>query len=247
MTVDGFRIRHLASVTSTMDVAREAALAGEPDGLAVLADAQTGGRGRRGRSWISPRGNLYVSVLLRPEMPVATLGLFSFVASLALARALPPALERERVRLKWPNDVLVDGAKIAGILLETCATPQGMALIIGMGVNIATHPAAAGYPATSLGALGFDMARETPEVLLGRFLPLLRELGLDLQRNGFSGLRAHWLAQAAGLESAIVARLPDRELRGCFMGIDEKGCLLVRHPTGIVEKLSSGEVFAPSM
>lgn len=242
-----YQIQHRVTTGSTMDDVRAAAMAGADDGLVVVADEQTGGRGRRGRSWFSPPGNLYVSLLLRPKVPQAELGLFSFVTSLALARALPEALDKDRVKLKWPNDVLVDGAKIAGILLESCNTPKGTALIIGMGVNIAQFPAETPYPVTSLAKLGFTLGPQAPRVLLERFLPALAETRATLTQGGFLPIREAWLAQASGLGGPIVVRLPDRELNGHFMGIDEKGCLLLRRPEGNLQKIASGEVFANTM
>lgn len=228
-----------------MDDVRQAALAGADDGLVIRADVQTGGRGRRGRSWASPAGNLYASVLLRPAMPQAELGLFSFAAALALAQSLPASLAPERVKLKWPNDVLADGAKLAGILLESVNTPRGLALIIGIGVNLASHPDNMPYPVTSLAWLGYGAAETNPQRRLERLLPALDQQRQALQQGDFPSVRAAWLAQAANLGSEIVVRLPNQAMTGQFMGIDEKGHLLLRRPTGILQKIASGEVFAP--
>jgi BirA family transcriptional regulator, biotin operon repressor / biotin---[acetyl-CoA-carboxylase] ligase len=240
-----YQVQHLKTTASTMDDVRAAAMAGAAEGLVIRADQQTGGRGRRGRPWFSPAGNLYVSMLLRPAMDQAALGRFSFVASLALAAALPDDIDRDRTRLKWPNDVLVDNAKIAGILLESCNTPQGMALIIGMGVNIAQHPTDAPYPTTSFAALGLG-ASHTPEKLLPRFLSAFEGYRQDLIAGNFLPIRSAWLAQASGLGEAIVVRLPNQALDGRFMGIDESGCLLLQRPTGNLQRIASGEVFAPT-
>ncbi len=239
-----YRVEHQQTTASTMDDVRAAAMAGAAEGLVIRADAQTGGRGRRGRAWFSPPGNLYVSMLLRPAMDQAAMGRFSFVTSLALAAALPEELDRSRVRLKWPNDVLVDNAKIAGILLESCNTPQGTALIIGMGVNIAQHPADTPYPTTSLAALG--LASHAPEKLLGRFLTAFEGFRQDLTAGNFLPIRSAWLAQASGLGEAIVVRLPHQSFDGRFMGIDESGCLLLQRPAGNLQRIASGEVFAPT-
>lgn len=240
-----YQVQHRKTTASTMDDVRSAAMANAAEGLVIRAEAQTGGRGRRGRVWFSPPGNLYVSMLLRPAMEQAAMGRFSFVTSLALAAALPEELDRSRVRLKWPNDVLVDDAKIAGILLESCNTPQGTALIIGMGVNIAQHPADAPYPTTSFAALGLGVSH-TPEKLLGRFLTAFEGFRQDLTAGNFLPIRSAWLAQASGLGEAIVVRLPNQALDGRFMGIDESGCLLLQRPAGNLQRIASGEVFAPT-
>lgn len=241
-----YQVQHHKTTASTMDDVRVAAMAGAAEGLVVRADTQTGGRGRRGRPWFSPPGNLYVSVLLRPAMEQADMGRFSFVTSLALAAALPEEINRDRVRLKWPNDVLVDNAKIAGILLESCNTPKGTALIIGMGVNIAEHPTDTPYPTTSFAALGLDPARHAPEKLLARFLTAFEGFRQDLTAGNFLPIRSAWLAQANGLGEDIVVRLPNQALDGRFMGIDESGCLLLQRPAGNLQRIASGEVFAPT-
>jgi BirA family biotin operon repressor/biotin-[acetyl-CoA-carboxylase] ligase len=247
MTVTAYRIEAKTTTTSTMDDVRLAAQNGAEAGLVMMAAEQTGGRGRRGRSWFSPIGNLYVSVLLRPDGVQADLGLYSFMAALALAQSLPESLAAERVQLKWPNDVLVDGAKIAGILLESCPTPQGLALMVGVGVNIAHAPTDAPYATTSLAQLGYDMQNHPPRSVLDRFLTKLSAQCATLQKEGFSPIRTAWLSQAAGIGSMITVRLPDNELNGRFIGLDEKGCLLLQPATGILQKIASGEVFAPLM
>jgi len=246
MNSSPFRIQHLTSTISTNDDLRAAAQAGAEDGLVIMADAQTGGRGSRGRSWFSPAGNLYVSLLLYPSEPQSELGLYSFLTSLALAKAMPEQLAQERVKLKWPNDVLVDGAKIAGILLESFNTPQGQALIIGMGVNIAHAPVDTPYRATSLADLGFDTQKNTPKSLLMRFLPAFHSYRQELGASGFGRIREAWLAQASGLGEGIVVRLSDSELNGVFKGIDPTGRLLLREAGGKITPIASGEVF-PSL
>ena len=244
-TATAFQVQHLGSTVSTMDDVRQAALTGADDGLVIYADEQTGGRGRRGRSWASPAGNLYASLLLRPALPQAELGLFSFATALGLAQSLPASLAPERVKLKWPNDVLADGAKVAGILLESVNTPRGLALIIGIGVNLASYPVNMPYPVTSLAQIGYSGAEVSPQQRLERLLPALDRQRQALEKGDFPSVRAAWLAQAANLGSEIVVRLPSSEMTGHFMGIDEKGHLLLRRPTGILQKIASGEVFAP--
>ena len=242
MSLPPYRVEHRSTTASTMDDVRAAALAGAADGLVIRADEQTGGRGRRGRSWHSPSGNLYVSLLICPPAG-ADYGHYSFIAALALAEALPGVVVPDRIRLKWPNDVLVDGAKIAGILLERCATPSGEALIIGMGVNIAHCPDDTAYPVTSLTRLGCDHSLPIPAALLDRILPRLRQWRTQLEQEGFPPVRTAWLQRATGLEAAMTVRLPDRELNGDFMGIDESGYLLLRGQQGRLSRIAAGDVF----
>ena len=241
-----FRLRHLAATVSTNDDALAAAEAGEAEGLVITARTQTGGRGRRGRSWASPEGNLYASLLLRPTNAVLA-GQYGFVAALAIADALAQFVGRERIRVKWPNDVLVDGAKIAGIWLETSAQRGGLALVVGMGVNLAVHPAIRSdpvrLPATSLRALGFDAARLKPEEFLPLILDAFNAYHRQLLQDGFPALREAWLAQAVNLGEIISVRLPDEELQGRFLTIDDQGCLLLQQQAGMVRRIAAGDVF----
>ncbi|MEC7571593.1 MAG: biotin--[acetyl-CoA-carboxylase] ligase, partial [Pseudomonadota bacterium] len=144
------------AVDSTNSEASRLLAAGADHGLVVRADCQSAGRGRRGRTWVSPPGNLYCSLLARPPIsapaPLATL---TFVAALAVHQLVRAALPAARtVALKWPNDVLVDGAKVSGILLEGQHGGAGPAVIIGVGINLASHPAGAPYAVTDLAAGG---------------------------------------------------------------------------------------------
>ncbi|MEJ0063669.1 MAG: biotin--[acetyl-CoA-carboxylase] ligase [Alphaproteobacteria bacterium] len=235
-----FRITHKPTTGSTNDDVLASAESGEAEGLVITAATQTGGRGRRGRSWFSPPGNLYASLLLRPDGTIDA-GLYNFVASLAIAAALRRYLDPARVRLKWPNDVLVDGAKISGIILESAGT----ALVVGFGVNIAAHPdpAETRYPATSLAALGFDPARMTPAVVLDTILEEFSRYHGMLHAEGFSILHDAWMAQATGIGENMVVKMPDRDIAGRFMTIDEQGRLLLEQPGGMVLTIAAGDVF----
>jgi BirA family biotin operon repressor/biotin-[acetyl-CoA-carboxylase] ligase len=237
-----FRLRHCAVTESTNDDVLVAAAAGEAEGLVLTADRQTDGRGRRGRSWTSPVGNLYASLLMRPR-DHAVAGLYCFVTSLALADALAGFVDQSRVQVKWPNDVLLDGAKIAGILLETAPTPDGLALVIGFGVNLTVHPEQARYPTTALKALGFEVERLNPLDFLARVLTAFNHYHIMLHRDGFMPLREIWLARAVGLGEQITVRLPDSELDGKFTTIDANGCLLLEQQNGKLARIAAGDVF----
>ena len=173
-----YRLVALDEIDSTNAEAQRRAAEGAPAGTLIRAVRQTAGRGRRGRAWQSPPGNLAFSLLLRPAMKAATAATLGFVAGLAVAEAIDGLLPAGRSsRLKWPNDLLVDGRKLAGILLEAAAGGSGPVdhLVVGVGVNIVAHPDDLPYPATDLQACGGTADAATVlAAFAGRFLPLYR-------------------------------------------------------------------------
>ena len=214
---------HLAEVGSTNDwlLARADAL---PDGHWVRADRQTAGRGRRGRTWHDGAGNLMASVLVKAQGPVQQL---SFVAAVALKEAVAPLA----VRLKWPNDLLLDDRKVSGILLER----TGDALVIGFGVNMASAPANLDRPAA---AIGGDVA--TMFEALRQHFAIWRK---TWAHQGFAPVREAWLASACGVGQGIEVRLGSETLHGRFAGIDAQGALLLDLPSGAQRTIHAGEVF----
>jgi len=238
----GIRLIAHDTLGSTNAEALALARAGERGPLWVAAARQTAGRGRRGNVWTSEPGNLYASLLLTDTVPAGRAPELCFVAALALhdaVSALAPAL---KLQLKWPNDLLIDAAKFAGILIEA-ESVQGKppAVAIGIGVNCAHHPRDVPYPATDLAARGILV---TPDALLER-LSAAMQARLDQWEAGFAATRADWLARAAGLGGDIVVRLPDRELAGTFETLDRMGRLMLRLPAGTLEAITVGEVFSP--
>lgn len=235
----------LDSVDSTNAEALRQARTGAPDGTLVWALEQTAGRGRRGRAWASPRGNLYLSLVLRPEAELATASQLGFAAALALVEALgslaPPLLE---VTVKWPNDVLVNGRKAAGILLESQTAPDGglEALILGVGVNIEHYPEDTPFPATSLRAEGAG-GDITPAMLLEAFARHFQSWVNRWLDDGFGPVRRTWLAWASGLGEAIEVRLPNATRRGRFRDLDAQGQLVLETADGRTERISVGDVF----
>jgi BirA family biotin operon repressor/biotin-[acetyl-CoA-carboxylase] ligase len=237
---EGFVLCRLARVGSTNDEVRRRAEAGAAPGLVVMADRQTRGRGRHGRDWSSPAGNLYASVLLPSDGPLTARAQLSFVAGLALADALGHhAPEGTAIRLKWPNDVLIGRAKVAGILLESVGT----GVIIGTGVNIASYPADTPYPATSLDAQGF--APTTPRALLGAYLAALDRWFRHWCASGFAPLRTAWCARSLGLGEEIRLRLEREDLRGRFVDVTATGSLLLDLGAGGRREIAAGDVFYP--
>jgi BirA family transcriptional regulator, biotin operon repressor / biotin---[acetyl-CoA-carboxylase] ligase len=245
---EGFVLRELERVDSTNDEARRMAEAGAPAGSVVLAGQQSSGRGRHGRSWSSPAGNLYASVLLRVEAPLAASAQLSFVAGLALADALQGhAPGGVLLRLKWPNDVLIGRAKVAGILLESAGKGNGAGaagVIIGTGVNIVSFPPGTPYPATSLAEQGF--AAITPRALLGAYLGALDHWLRRWREAGFAEVRAAWCARSFGLGERIRLRLAREELFGRFVDVTPSGALLLDLDGGGRREITAGDVFYPS-
>jgi BirA family transcriptional regulator, biotin operon repressor / biotin---[acetyl-CoA-carboxylase] ligase len=232
------------SVGSTNDLAREAADAGAAEGSWVLARRQTGGRGRHGRRWSSPAGNFYGSLLLRPRCSLADAASLSLVAGLAVARGIGRATGGAVApRLKWPNDVLVGGAKLAGILLESVGRdPLGPpCIIVGIGVNLAHAPDLTSYRTTSLARLGHSGI--LPEHFFESVEPMLQECLSVWRAGGFAALRQAWLEIAHGIGSEVTLRLGSGERRGLLADLAADGSILLENSTGCLERFTAGELF----
>jgi BirA family transcriptional regulator, biotin operon repressor / biotin---[acetyl-CoA-carboxylase] ligase len=242
-TAAGHRLLAHETLGSTNTEALTLARRGERGALWVTAQRQTAGRGRRGSAWSSPAGNLYATLLLDDPAPADRAPELSFVAALALHDAIidcAPAL-RERLALKWPNDLLCDGAKLAGILIESENLGGRLAVAVGIGVNCLHHPEHAAYPTTDLHAAGAALSAETLfAALSGTMLRRLRQWN---RGAGFAGIREDWVARAAGIGGDLRVRLPGRELFGRFETLDERGRLLLRLADGAVQTITAGEVF----
>ncbi|HEY1385722.1 MAG TPA: biotin--[acetyl-CoA-carboxylase] ligase [Dongiaceae bacterium] len=236
-----FRIEQIAEIDSTSEACRLRALAGEDAGLVIRADRQTAGRGRRGRSWVSPAGNLYASLLLRPARPVSEAAALGFAAVTAIgdvAESLLPSAAQ--VRHKWPNDLLINGRKACGILLEA----QPGFVVLGIGVNLASHPADTPYPATHLLAEG--AAPIAPQALLDRFLAAFGPLYETWAVNGFAGLLPTWRRRAAGLGAPIEVRLERETLIGTFRDLEPDGTLRLVLSDGTERRIAAGDVYFPA-
>ena len=226
-------IHFLPSTGSTNDDVAALARDGAPEGTWLRAEVQLGGRGRQGRAWRSPPGNLYASTLvrLRPgDPPPPTLALVAAVAAHEACAAWAPD---SALRIKWPNDLLADGAKLAGILLERTDD----AVVIGFGVNLAQHPAELERPATSLAALcgtapDASAFLETLEAAFAAWL-------IEWRSAGLASIRAAWLAAAHPPGTPLVT--PEGE--GRFNGLDESGALRLLRPDGVERLGHAGDVF----
>jgi len=229
-----FVIRQMATTVSTNDDALRAAEQGEAEGLVIWAMQQSAGRGRQGRQWHSPEGNLYFSALLRPPTALRNWGLYSFAAALAVGDVVRALLPQARLEFKWPNDVLVNGKKISGILLEV---GEGW-LVVGMGVNVSHIPPNPLYPVTSLALEKIDISLED---LLRQILSALNLWYDRLNTKGFASLRTAWLGAAR--KGPMQVRLPKGDINGVFSDLDEDGNLRLRLPDGSEQCISTGDVF----
>ena len=240
---DGFRLRHYATIGSTNDEAKALARAGAADGTLVWADEQTAGRGRRGRLWRSPPGNLYLSLVLRPDAAPSRAAQLGFVAALGLGDALQPLVGPALpLRYKWPNDLLANGQKLAGILLEseTSASDGVDFVVVGIGVNIVSAPKDVEFLATSLMANG--IAGVTPPVLLEGFAMHFAGWAQRWREEGFAPVREAWLAAASGLGESVRVRLERDTLFGWFHDLDDDGALVLDSLEGR-RRIAAGDVF----
>ena len=243
---EGYGLQAFDVLDSTNEEAKRQATAGATPPLWIMAREQSSGRGRRGREWVSERGNLFCSLLLKGEGDVVTSSQLSFVAALAVRDVVADLVQSDsRARCKWPNDVLLDGRKVSGILLESqAAAAKGSSVpefvIIGIGVNLASHPQKALYPATSLNmAAGMNVTSEQALELLASSMAYW--IG-RWKGDGFSVIRTAWLDKAEGLGQNITVRLPQEEFTGRFIDLDVTGGVKVETDTG-QRIITAGDVF----
>jgi len=242
-------ISHFAfdDVSSTND---EAFRLGDETGaekLFVTGKRQLAGRGRRGRPWVSEAGNLYASLFLKSPAPSEHCATLSFVAAISLYDAICSCVPEgeQTCSLKWPNDVLWNGAKVSGLLLEARGRNDELSIVIGMGTNCVHFPTDTPYPATSFKNEKIDLS---PDEL---FQALKRALlgNLDLWNKGanFHDIRNRWYKVATGVGDEILVRLEGEEIRGIFKDLDETGQLILGLSRGQTRKITAGDVFFPSM
>jgi BirA family transcriptional regulator, biotin operon repressor / biotin---[acetyl-CoA-carboxylase] ligase len=239
----GYRLSAFATLPSTSTHALALARTGERGPLWVTAEQQTSGRGRRGNPWVSPPGNLYATLLLTDPAPPECAAQASFVSALAVHDAIvacaPPL--REAVKLKWPNDVLCDGSKLAGILIEGEQAAHGLAVAIGIGVNVRHHPGGTAYPATDLAAAGAQVSADGLFAALSA--AMIERLAQWRRGAAFGAIRSAWLERAAFKGGEMKVRLPSGELFGRYESLDDRGCLMLRLGDGTLQAIAAGEVF----
>lgn len=253
----GYRLAGYDEIGSTNVEALAAAAAGDPGGIWFAALHQTAGRGRRGRAWESTPGNLAASLLIIPDAEPNALATLGFVAGVAMqtafSRILPQgavrigidgadALDgRGRVALKWPNDVLADGAKVSGILLEMGKAPDGRnAIVIGIGVNVVAAPTGLPYPATSLRELGYERSAE--EVFSALADAWVEAFSLWQDGRGVSDILERWRGSAAGIGAPVAVKQDGVVRRGIFETVDSTGRLIMRDDDGARIVITAGDV-----
>lgn len=255
----GYRCEGYGTIDSTNAMALSRARAQDAGRLWIVSAHQSAGRGRRGNHWRTPPGNLAASLLTVIDSAANIAATLSFVAGLAVDEALrriAPELSvafasdgigygdsgrRDRLRLKWPNDVLLDGGKLAGILLEAEPIGDGrLAVVIGIGVNIVESPDDLAYPTAALASVG--ISADAADIFWA-----LSESWIGIERmwdggKGFAGIRKLWLERAAGVGEEVTVRIGGEVLHGAFETIDDEGRLVIRAPTGATRVISAGEV-----
>lgn len=234
--INGWLWQEYEEVGSTNDTIKDIISSKSGSKYLVTAIKQTAGRGRRGHSWISLKGNLFMSMAL--EISSKDIGQFVFVVSLSLFDALHQLFPKINISLKWPNDILLNNCKISGILLEK---GEGDYLIAGIGVNIAASPqiAEASFPPKSLSDNGFNTDRIT---LLKSYLNAFDENFSIWKQQGFEKIRQRWLDNAENLQKRILVRMHNEDKIGIFSGIDDDGALLLKCGN-FVEKIYAGDIF----
>ncbi|MDB5588568.1 MAG: biotin--[acetyl-CoA-carboxylase] ligase [Devosia sp.] len=255
----GYRLRGFDTIGSTNTEALEAAAAGDAGGIWFVTQQQTAGRGRRGRQWASPVGNLAATLLIVPDSDPTLGATLGFVAGVSLNRALSAILpdgvvklgidgadglsdgKRARIALKWPNDVLADGAKLAGILLEAQKLPDGRhAIAIGFGVNAVAAPQGLPYPATSLVELG--TTRNAEEIFEALSDAWVDTFALWQDGRGIADVLTQWRGAAAGIGAPVAVNQNGATVRGIFETIDDAGRLIVRVDDDSRIAITAGDV-----
>lgn len=236
----GYGLRHYDVIDSTNAQARRMPDFDETLGLWIVAAEQTAGRGRRGREWISEPGNLFCSLLLKIHEDINIIPQLSFVTALAVRDVVADFLQADdAVKVKWPNDVLVGGEKISGILLESSAVggTKPDRVIIGIGINITSHPENMLYPAADLG--GADI---TADQVMERLADAMSKRVSLWRTGGFAPIRKEWLKRAKGQGEEIVVNLEGEEICGRFIDLDDAGALKL-DVGGDIRLIMAGDVF----
>ncbi len=228
-------------LASTNVTAHEFVNKGFDEGTIIIADKQTAGKGRESRKWESPKGNLFVSFLIDVTTKYRDCGQLSFVVSLALSNVISSLSKDIFIKLKWPNDVLLNDKKVSGILLETQSYKDKNFVIAGVGVNLTHIPEIkALYFPTSLKDENIDISREE---FIEKFANELSELIKEWKNNGFGFIKEEWLKKAKGIKQNITINLFGNSKQGVFVGVDENGSLILEQQEGQTIKITAGDVF----
>jgi BirA family transcriptional regulator, biotin operon repressor / biotin---[acetyl-CoA-carboxylase] ligase len=235
------------SIDSTNEEAKRLAQGGGSHGAVIWAKRQTAGRGRMGREWVSPEGNLYVTALLTPNADIATCAQLSFIAAVAVCETLEAMVgESIPIRCKWPNDILLEGKKLGGILLESFVVTHedGSSkrwVSVGVGVNIDSYPEHVMYPATCLRDAGVEIV--SAKIVLSRFIYNFVHLYDIWQEQGFAPVLKSWLKRAYHIGKPIEVMIGDEAISGTFETVDSSGHLVIQQANGKRRTIHAGDVF----
>jgi BirA family transcriptional regulator, biotin operon repressor / biotin---[acetyl-CoA-carboxylase] ligase len=241
--IEQAQVRHYATIDSTNLEAHRLFATGQREPLFLLADEQTAGKGRLDRNWASLRGNCYSTLVLPLHTSVSTVPQIGFVTALAVAD-LVRGLSKAEPKLKWPNDVLVQGAKIAGILSEVLSIAP-LTIAIGCGINVAHAPVGLAYPATCLNAEGAHLDRDT--VFQAYRKALAQRINIWDNGLGFATIRAAWVQQAIGIGEIATMTIGTQHLTGTFEGLTEQGAVVLKPADGPPYILHAGDLHIPSL
>lgn len=243
--LNDYHLLSFETIDSTNEEAKRIAANGGSHGAVIWAKEQTQGRGRGDRQWESLPGNLFVTVLLRPGCALSVIPQLSFVAALAAHHTIEDVLpEDAEIALKWPNDVLVNDKKVAGILLESFSVPgdDERWVAVGLGMNIESLPTDVRFPATSLIAEGVEIV--SAKIILSRYVHCFVENYNLWSRRGFSTIRRQWTQAAWALKEQVRISLPNEEIQGEFKGLDTDGGLILQLSAKEKCTLHAGDMFA---
>ncbi len=241
---DSFRLQFHHELDSTNAEGLRLLAGGEAENLWIWALHQTGGRGRHGRSWQSLEGNLFASLLLRPRCDARTASQLGFVGAIAVHDAVAElaAEEQADLALKWPNDLLLNGKKAAGLLLESTSDGDGrLSLVMGIGLNLAAHPPDVPFPATDLACHGIAASPHEAMQQLAR--AMARWLTVWNEGRGFARVRVAWDERSLAKGTALQVRIAEERLNGSYQGLDENGGLILARTDGSERRITTGEVF----
>lgn len=245
--LNDYHLLSFDTIDSTNEEAKRLAANGASHGAVIWAKEQTHGKGRAGRNWESISGNLFVTVLLQPGCDIAIIPQLTYVASLAAYHTIHDILpEPSSLSLKWPNDVLIDNKKVAGILLESFIVPgdDQRWVAVGVGMNIDASPQHVEFPATSLKEEGVEII--SAKIVLSRYIHCFVETYNQWSKRGFTAIKRQWADAAWSIGKEVKVSLPQEEVQGIFKGIDSEGGLILQLTPTQKRIIHAGDMFALS-
>lgn len=246
--LNDYHLLSFETIDSTNEEAKRLAANGGSHGAVIWAKEQTKGKGRAGRDWECLPGNLFVTMLLQPGCDITLIPQLTYVASLAALHTIQDVLpEDAEVTLKWPNDILINGKKVAGILLESFMVPRDEQrwVAVGLGMNIEDSPKHVPFPATSLKEEGVEII--SAKIVLSRYVHCFVEVYNQWSRKGFSAIRRQWNNAAWSLGGRVRISLPHEEVEGTFKHIDLDGGLVIQITPTKKRIIHAGDMFAVSL